>query len=307
MSIDRTKQSKFRPENFEDFIWQEHITNILKTAISSAKSSRTPLGHVLFSWNSGFWKTTLATIAADMMNSRIKAITWYAISRPSELISLLHLLQDGDILFIDEIHRLKPTVEEVLYTAMEDFCVDMLMPDGHHVRLPVNPFTLIWATTKLESLSAPLKNRFVYHFFMEKYSAWEKMLIIERYLNIYKISHTQEILEIISDHIAWVPRQIANFCFQLKDYLTVHTSWVLEINMTNRWAFWKWTSMEKWWITPMHQHYIQCLEDANSAPVGLKTISSKLWISEKTIENDIEPLLFELDKIEKTWRWRILK
>jgi len=306
MNIDDISES-IRPKVFDDFVWQDHIKKILDTALISSVTSWKPLWHILFSGKSWFWKTTLATIAASRCDATIKIITWYAISRPSELVSLLHLLQPGDVLFIDEIHRLKPSVEEVLYTAMEDYCVDMLMPDGHHIRLPVDPFTLIWATTKLESLSEPLKNRFVYQFHMEPYSYEQKKLIIKRYLDLHSVQYSQQILHTIADHIAAVPRQIANFCYQLNDYLIVHTPWARILDDRIRGEFRKRTSLEKWGITPTHRRYLEILESSNYAAVGLKTLSVKLWMSEKSIESDIEPLLFELDKIEKTTRGRILR
>lgn len=120
---------------------------------------------MLLNGPSGFGKTTLAHIIAAQSNVHCHVITGYAVVKPSDLISVLNALQKGDILFIDEIHRLKPLMEEILYTAMEDNLIDMIMPDGASIRLPVNSFTLIGATTKPENLSAPLKNRFVYKFF----------------------------------------------------------------------------------------------------------------------------------------------
>ncbi len=298
--------NKSRPKHFTEFVGQEHIKNVLQTAIQSSITSNQALWHILLSWKSGFGKTTLAIITATSTKSNIKIITWYAIHKPSELISLLNLLQEWDILFIDEIHRLKAPVEEVLYTAMEDNTIDMILPDGHHIKLPIEPFTLIWATTKLESLSEPLKNRFVYQFHMEPYTFEEKKLIIQRYLTLQNIIFSEDIVTVIADHIANVPRQIANFCHQLKDYLVVHSK-DLEITHKKWDAFWDRTSLEKWWITLLHKRYLSILEEANYSPVGLKTLSVKLWMSEKSIENDIEPLLFELNRIEKTNRWRVIK
>lgn len=116
---------------------------VLGTAIQSAQSTSKPLGHTLFSGKSGYGKTTLATITASNLDAHIHTITGYALSKPAELIGVLNLMRSGDILFIDEIHRLRAPIEEILYTAMEDNVVDMMMPDGHHIRLPVEPFTLI--------------------------------------------------------------------------------------------------------------------------------------------------------------------
>ena len=118
-----------RPEFFDDFIGQEPIKKILKTAIASAQKRSGPLGHILFAGPSGFGKTTMANIISKQLGVGVKMITAYAISKPSEIVSILNSLESGDLLFIDEIHRLKPTVEEVLYIAMEDFVIDMVMPE----------------------------------------------------------------------------------------------------------------------------------------------------------------------------------
>ena len=132
ISSQQSASSSFsqRPESFIDFIGQKPIKSVLQTAIESAQLRKGNLGHILFSGPSGFGKTTLSGIIAKQMNSSLKIITGYALSKPSELVSVLNSLEKGDILFIDEIHRLKPTIEEVLYIAMEDFVIDMVMPEG---------------------------------------------------------------------------------------------------------------------------------------------------------------------------------
>ena len=186
--IDTTTQKQTilatRPDNFDDFVGQSHIKKMLQTAITSAQKRSWPLWHILFSWPSGFWKTTMAHIIAQELWVNNKIITAYAITKPSEIVSILNALEPWDILFIDEIHRLKPNVEEVLYTAMEDFVVDMVMPEWWNIRIPINPFTLIWATTKPEMLSKPMKNRFVYSFHLVEYTDAEKSVIIQR--SVYK-------------------------------------------------------------------------------------------------------------------------
>lgn len=304
----KNEHNKSRPTSFDEFIWQEYILSTLSTAIDSARIRNKPLGHCLFAWASWYWKTTLAILVAHALDASVKIITWYAIQKPSELVSILSLLRSWDILFIDEIHRLKAPVEEVLYTAMEDWCIDMVMPDGHHIRLPIEPFTLIGATTKLESLSLPLKNRFVYSFYMQPYSQLEKIQLIKRYMKIQNISCNEELIIKLSEHISWVPRNITSLCIQLRDFLTstLKRTENLTFNSNLRTSFWKWSHLRKWGIGPLHQRYLWILEESNWLPVWLMTLSWKLWINPKSIETDIEPLLFELGKIEITTRWRIL-
>jgi len=176
---------------------------------------------MLFSGESGYGKTTLAQLVAHQMGCGIKIITGYAITKPAEMVSMLNSLNTNDILFIDEIHRLKSNVEEVLYIAMEDYRIDMVMPDGGSISIPLQPFTLIGATTQLEKLSTPLKNRCIYKFHFTGYSPTEQQSIMHRYLTINNIQLTGDkaLLSEICSHLTTVPREISNFCIQLKDYL----------------------------------------------------------------------------------------
>ena len=152
-----------RPQSLNEFIGQDHITRIIKTAISSAKKNKHYLWHILLCGASGYGKTTLWSIIAKEYGKDFHIVTWYAINKPAEMISILTNLKEWDIIFIDEIHRLKPAIEELMYIAMEDFAIDMVMPDGWSVRIPLQPFTLIGATTKPEAIADPLKNRFIYN------------------------------------------------------------------------------------------------------------------------------------------------
>jgi len=222
----------WRPTSLEEFIGQEDIKSVLRHAIHSAEVRQDSLGHILLNGPSGFGKTTLAHIIAGSRDVHCHVITGYAISKPSDLIGVLNALQSGDMLFIDEIHRLKPMMEEVLYTAMEDQIIDMIMPDGASIRLPVNPFTLIGATTKPESLSAPLKNRFVYKFFLSGYSMEEKQQIIALYLAHYKIvSDSKQVYEIARKSDS-VPREIRNTIIMMRDYLIAHGQTPQELEIT---------------------------------------------------------------------------
>ena len=138
-----THTSLQRPTRRDDFVGQTHTLKIVQTAIKSTKTSGDPLGHILLTGPSGHGKTTLARLIAQDLDVRVHQITAYALNKPAEIISLLNSLGKNDILFIDELHRLKPIVEEVLYIAMEDFAIDMLMPDGKPLRIDLSPFTLI--------------------------------------------------------------------------------------------------------------------------------------------------------------------
>ena len=292
-----------RPQSFAEFIWQAPIKSVLQTAIESAKLREAPLGHILFSGSSGFGKTTLATIISQQMNTNIKVVTGYAVTKPSELVSLLNSLESWDILFIDEIHRIKPTLEEVLYIAMEDFVIDMLMPEWWSIRLPINPFTLVWATTKPESLSQPMKNRFIYHFHFMDYDLEEKKTILDRYLQHYQVNYEPHLLEKFVQKVASVPREIHNLVIKIRDYLISRQLPIL--TSKDREEFLKHSQIDDWGMMPIHKKYLDILADFDR-PVGVKTLAVQLGVSEKNLEEDIEPLLLKLGKIEKTTKWRSL-
>lgn len=292
-----------RPSNFSSFLGQEPIKSVLETAIQSAQLRWGSLGHILFSGPSGFGKTTLASIVAKQMQSNIKIITGYALSKPSELISVLNSLESWDILFIDEIHRLKPSIEEVLYIAMEDFVIDMVMPEGGNLRLPINPFTLIGATTKPEALSQPMKNRFVYHFHFMEYNTAEKQAIIEQYLDHYHVKITPKLINQLSKKVASVPREIHNFVIKIRDFVV--SKKIALLSDEERWNFLLHTQIQDGGMMPIHKSYLEILQNANR-PLGIKTLAVQLNLNEKTLEEDIEPLLLKLWKIEKTAKGRIL-
>ena len=302
-----------RPDTFDEFIGQEHIKEIVKTAIDSWKKRKWHMGHILFSGPSGFGKTTMAHIISRQGQVNIKAVTWYAITKPSEIISILNTLETWDILFIDEIHRLKPNIEEVLYIAMEDFVIDMVMPEWGNVRIPINPFTLIGATTKSESLSQPIKNRFVYHFHFMEYTPSEKETIIKKYLDKYEIKTSDEILKKISEKVSSVPREIHNLCIKIRDFVITRSPLDKEgwgeiwkkLTDSLRDSFLKHSQIEEGGMTPLHAKYLDILEKADR-PMGVKAIAVQLGINEKAVEEDVEPLLLKLGKIEKSWAGRIL-
>jgi Holliday junction DNA helicase RuvB len=304
-SVVQDNQENLRPDSFDSFIWQEHIKKILQTAINSAKKRKGSMGHILFCGPSGFGKTTMAHIIAKQSGVNMKVVTGYAINKPAEIVSILNSLEEWDILFIDEIHRLKPNVEEVLYIAMEDFVIDMVMPEWGSVRIPLNKFTLIGATTKWEWLSKPIKNRFVYDFHFMDYNDEEKKIIIDKYLKKYWVATNQAVIEKIYSKVDSVPREIHNLCIKIRDFFV--TEWKNEKEFTQdlRKRFLIHSKIDDGWMSPIHQKYLNILK-RNDRPMGIKSIAIQLWMNEKAVEEDIEPLLIKLWKIEKTIGWRIL-
>ncbi|MBS8122142.1 Holliday junction branch migration DNA helicase RuvB [Candidatus Vampirococcus lugosii] len=305
----KNEKKNDRPIDFDEFVGQDEIKKILQTALDSAKKRNSTLGHILFSGQSGYGKTTIAQIVAKKFGVNIKIITGYAISKPSEIISILNNLEKKDILFIDEIHRIKPNIEEVLYTAMEDFCIDMVMPEGGNVRIALNEFSLIGATTKLESLTSPLKNRFIYTFHFENYTTQQKNQIIKDNLIKLGINTSDNIIEKIGEKVDNTPRTIKNFCIKIRDYLISKNDFLSLENFLdkNEWEnFVKRGKLENGGIQEIHKQYLKILSESEGRAVGVRTIAIKMGMNEKAIEEDIEPLLLKLGKIEKTSRGRIL-
>ena len=298
-------QESFRPDSFENFIWQGHIKKVLQTAIDSAKKRQSNMGHILFCGPSGFGKTTMAHIISRQSSVSMKVVTWYAINKPSEIVSILNSLEDGDILFIDEIHRLKPSVEEVLYIAMEDYVIDMVMPEWWSVRIPLNKFTLVGATTKWEGLSKPIKNRFVYDFHFMEYNSEEKKKILNKYLKKYGVPTHESIIEKIHHKVDSVPREIHNLCVKIRDFFVTECKNAKEFTHDMREKFLAHNKIDDGWMSPIHQKYLDILKK-NNRPMWLKAIAIQLGMNEKWVEEDIEPLLLKLGKIEKSSQGRVL-
>lgn len=294
-----------RPENFDDFIWQENIKNILKSWIISSIKRNDSLWHILFSWDSWFWKTSLSRIISSNLRKQIKIVTAYAIEKPSDIISILNQVDTWDVLFIDEIHRLKPKIEEILYIAMEDFRVDIVLQD-ETTSISINHFTLIWATNKLENLSDAFKNRFIYKFHLKPYKKWEKIKILEKYLKEFHIKCKEDIIKKLSSKTLPVPREIKNLSIRIRDYLIA--SWFKQDNLQideeiyveliNNLKLWE------YWLSDLQKEYIKILQEKDI--VWLWTLSSMLNVAEKVIEKDIEPILINLWFVEKTKKWRKL-
>ena len=303
LSTTQTQRSDYRPTTFGDFVGQEDTTRVVKTAITSSIKSKKSLGHILLLWPAGYGKTTLAQIIAHQLESNCKIVTAYAITKPADLISLLNTLQAGDVLFIDEIHRLQAKIEEMLYTAMEDFHIDMVMPDGGHVQIPLQHFTLIGATTKSDHLSKPLKSRFVYKFHLTDYTDQEKQKIVWYYLRKLGISYEALDLARFARLLENIPRELYNGCLRVYDYLNAHHQ-DLQLSAQIIEQFTVRNKAQEGWLTALHQQYLDILKVA-ARPLGLTTISMKMGVDEKTIEEDIEPLLVKLGYVERTKGWRL--
>jgi len=298
-------QNTFRPKTLENYIGQKNIKKHLMVSISSAKIRKEPLEHILFYGPPWLGKTTLSNILAHEMESNLRTTSGPAIEKQSDLVSILSNLEEGDILFIDEIHRLRPQVEEILYTAMEDFQIDIMVGSGtgaQSVKLPVKPFTLVGATTRLSALSSPLRDRFWNVLKLDFYEVGDISIILGNNCEMLDLTLNPEILEIVAGKSRGTPR-IANRLLKiLRDYHTIGKDIqdikVLKAVFSDIW-------IDEKWLDYLDRKYLESIwKSFKWGPVGLGTLSSTLWEEEATLEDVVEPYLLQIGFIERTPRGR---
>lgn len=294
-----------RPEKLEDYVGQENIKKHLSVAIASAKIRKEAMDHILFYGPPGLWKTTLSVIIANEMWGGLKSTSGPAIEKQSDIVSILSNLEDGDILFIDEIHRIRPQIEEILYTAMEDFSIDIMVWSGtgaQSVKIPVKNFTLLGATTRLSALSNPLRDRFGNILKLDFYDTSELQKIIKRNAKTLELDIEEFVLENIAKKSRGTPR-IANRLLKIiRDYSVIGKD--LSKNKVVNEIF------EDIWIDELGLDYLDrkylgmIQKNFSGWPVGLNTIASAIWEEEATIEDVVEPYLLQIWFIERTPRGR---
>lgn len=299
--------SSIRPKGFNDFIGQENIKSKLKVFIDSAKKRDVSLDHILFYGPPGLGKTTLAQIIAEELGSNIKATSAPVIERPGDLASILTTLGEKDILFIDEIHRLRTVVEEVLYSAMEDFFVDIKVGEGtsaksFRVKLP--KFTLIGATTRSGLLSTPLYDRFGIVERLEFYTDEDLADIVKRSSKFLNIDITDSAAISIASRSRGTPRIVNRLLRRVFDFATV--SDVLKIDKKFASDSLEKLGVDKNGFEALDKQYLTTIiKNYNGGPVGVDTISVSLSEQIETIEDVIEPYLIQSGFIKRTPKGRV--
>ena len=294
-----------RPKRLSDYVWQDIIKKHLSVSISSANIRKKTLEHILFYGPPWLWKTTLAWIIASEMWSTIKSTSGPAIDKQSDLVSILSNLIEWDILFIDEIHRLKPQVEEILYTAMEDFEIDIMVWSwtwAQSVKLSLKPFTLVWATTRLSSLSSPLRDRFWNVLKLDFYNEDDISRIIHNNSNTLGLWLWENTIGIISKKSRGTPR-IANRLLKIvRDYKTI---WKEVSNILKLEEIFQDIWIDELGLDYLDRKYLETvISKFGSWPVWLNTLSSSIWEEEWTLEDVVEPYLLQIWFIERTSRGR---
>ena len=295
-----------RPQSFAEYIGQERLKKNLKLAIEAAKKRGEPIDHVLLYGPPGLGKTTMASVIANEMGVGLRITSGPAIERAGDLASILTNLQDGDILFIDEIHRLSRAVEEVLYSAMEDFKLDIVIgkgPAARSIRLDLPKFTVIGATTRTGSLAAPLRDRFGHIYRLEFYTHDEIGKIIKRSANILESQIDDESATLLSTRARLTPR-IANRLFKrVRDFADVNGDGIIDTVMTE--GALEMMEIDELGLDPADRNLLaSILEHYGDRPVGLNTIAALTGDEMTTIEDFYEPYLIQIGFIERTPRGR---
>jgi len=295
-----------RPQSFDEYIGQDRLKNNLKLAIDAAKKRGEPIDHVLLYGPPGLGKTTMATVIANEMGTNIRITAGSAIERAGDLASILTNLSDGDILFIDEIHRLGRAVEEVLYSAMEDFKLDIMIgkgPAARSVRLDLPKFTVIGATTRTGALTAPLRDRFGIIHRLEFYTPSEISRIIKRASNILNSKIDLEAAEILSTRARLTPRIANRLLKRVRDYADVNGDGIIDVKTTK--AALNLLEIDELGLDPGDRNLLnRIIDNYGSNPVGLNTIAALTGDEATTIEDFYEPYLLQIGFIERTPRGR---
>ena len=298
---------QLRPNSIDSYIGQEKVKNSIKVYIDAAKYRNETLDHVLLYGPPGLGKTTLSTIIANEMNVSIKTTSGPAIERAGDMASILNDLSEGDVLFIDEIHRLNKTIEEVLYSAMEDFVLDIMIGKGtgaRSLRLDLPKFTLIGATTRIGLLTAPLRDRFGVISRLEPYSIEELKKIISRSASVLNIEIDSKGAEEIARRSRGTPRIANRLLKRVRDYAQVKFDGKITIDVAS--VALNLEEVDKMGLDKTDRNVLSAIiEKFSGGPVGLDTLSAATGEDSETIEDVYEPYLIQLGYIQRTPRGRI--
>lgn len=297
-----------RPKRLGEYIGQKAVTENLKVFIEAAQMRKEPLDHVLFYGPPGLGKTTLAGIIANELGVDLRITSGPAIERAGDLAAILTNLNDNDVLFIDEIHRLNRSVEEVLYSAMEDYALDIIIgkgPSARSIRLDLSKFTLIGATTRAGSLSAPLRNRFGVISKFEMYTIDELKEIIKRSADILNIGIDDESLTELARRSRGTPRVANRLLKRVRDFSQVKGSGVIELEITKRTL--NSLGIDEEGLEGLDREILKIIIDRfHGGPVGIDTISAAIGEERVTIEDVYEPYLIQAGFLHRTQKGRVV-
>ncbi|HWQ79625.1 MAG TPA: Holliday junction branch migration DNA helicase RuvB [Anaerovoracaceae bacterium] len=296
-----------RPRRLAEYIGQKAVTENLKVFIEAAQMRKEPLDHVLFYGPPGLGKTTLAGIIANELGVDLRITSGPAIERAGDLAAILTNLNDNDVLFIDEIHRLNRSVEEVLYSAMEDYALDIIIgkgPSARSIRLDLSKFTLIGATTRAGSLSAPLRDRFGVVSKFEMYTIDELKEIIRRSSDIFNIGVDEESMTEMARRSRGTPRVANRLLKRVRDFSQVRGSGVIDLEITNKTL--SSLGIDQEGLEGLDREILKVIiERFHGGPVGIDTISAAIGEERVTIEDVYEPYLIQAGFLHRTQKGRV--
>ena len=303
-------EKSLRPSNFAEYIGQERLKTKLKLAIDAVKKRKdgAPLDHILLYGPPGLGKTTMANVIAHELAANLKVTSGPAIERVGDLASILTNLQNGDVLFIDEIHRLRRVVEEILYSAMEDYKLDIVIgkgPGARSVRLDLPQFTVIGATTRTGALAGPLRDRFGLINRLEYYQVSEIGQIIERTAKILGKEITPEAIALLATRCRLTPRIANRLVKRVRDYADVNGDGIIDKSLAQ--AALDLMEIDEFGLDPADRNMLNLmLENYGDRPVGLTTIAALTGDEATTIEEYYEPYLLQLGLLERTPKGRVV-
>jgi len=301
-------ENVLRPKSILEYIGQKKIIATLKLFLDGVKKRGVPQEHLLLYGPAGIGKTTLAYVIAKELAGELKITSGPALQKGADLASILTNLKDKDVLFIDEIHRLPKTVEELLYPVLEEYSLDIVVGKGASariVRLPIPKITIIGATTKIALLSTPLRERFGLILRLDYYSPSEMEEIIERSAKILNIPLTKKAVKLISERSRRLPRVANRILKRVKDIFEVEKYSLIDEKILEK--LFEMLEIDSLGLTNIDLKYLKVLaEKFSNQPVGVETIASALSEDKRTIEEYIEPYLLQLGLIKKTPKGRVL-